>query len=67
MASIRCKEGASWDDNRRGQEWFIIDPIKAIADCSAEWFKYYGNLAGTLFVRLARLIVAVASSNHRAI
>jgi hypothetical protein len=43
---VLVPDGSRWDANRDGKEWFLIDPIKAIADCSGEWFKYYSDRAG---------------------
>jgi len=44
---VKVPDGPNWDAIRGGKEWFLVDPIKAIADCSAEWFKYYSDRAGT--------------------
>ena len=43
---VLVRDDSKWDANRGRKEWFLIDPIKAIADCSVEWFKYYSERAG---------------------
>ena len=45
---VLVREGSRWDANRDGKEWFLIDPIKAIASRSCDWFEYYSDRAGKL-------------------
>ena len=43
---VLVPDGSEWDAIRGGKNWFLIDPIKAIAGLSPEWFSYYSDRAG---------------------
>jgi hypothetical protein len=45
---VLVPDGSKWSENRGRSDSFVIDPIKAIADCSPEWFEYYSQRVGKL-------------------